>query len=55
VQRQHDVALAFVAVLLLEVAAEAADLCESVRATIRALETTATDEVVAQMSRAVAT
>ena len=54
VQRQHDVALAFVAMLLLEVAAEAADVVVSVWASIRALETTrrvASDEVDAQMRR----
>jgi hypothetical protein len=40
VQRQHDVALAFVAVLLPEVLAEAADVVVTVRAPVRALETT---------------
>jgi hypothetical protein len=54
VQRQHDVALAFVAMLLLEVDAETADVVVSVWAPIRALEATrrvATDEVDAQSGR----
>ncbi len=55
VQRQHDIALAFVAVFLFEVLAEAADVVVTVRASIRALEATrrvATDEVAAQSGRA---
>ncbi len=59
VQRQHDVALAFVAVLLDEMQAEAAsDARVPVRTAIRALETTrrvATDEVLAQFGRQSAT